>query len=115
MSTTLAKPYQRRARLSSLATDIGTVAFMVRNQRDRDAIDQLREASKRFEARREQETDDDKRRAMPPSYPFRLATLNVGSTNWLNFVMDETEMMDLFLIGMSRAKGFIQNEMKGEK
>ncbi|MER9006353.1 patatin-like phospholipase family protein [Mesorhizobium sp. M0862] len=115
MSTTLAKPYQRRARLSSLVTDVGTVAFMIRNQRDRDAIDQLREASKRFEARREQEKDDDKKWAMPPSYPFRLATLNVGSTNWLNFVMDEIEMMDLFLIGMNRAKGFIQNEMKGEK
>ena len=113
MSTTLAKPYQRRARLKSFATDVGTVLFMVRNQRDRDAIDQLRQASKRFEARlRLPETD---KKALPPSYPFRLATINVGSANWLNFVMEETEMMDLFLTGMRRAKGFIQNEMPGEK
>lgn len=105
MSTTLAQPYQRRASVKSLAADIGTVAFMVRNQRDRDAIDQLRQASERFEARSRKPT---------PSHPFRLATIDVGAANWLNFVMDETDMMDLFLVGLRRAKGFIENEMSGE-
>ncbi|RUY12162.1 hypothetical protein EOA25_04060, partial [Mesorhizobium sp. M2A.F.Ca.ET.040.01.1.1] len=105
MSTTLARPYQRRARLQSLAADIGTVAFMIRNQRDRDAIDQLRQASHRFEERSDKLT---------PSHPFRLANIDVGEVNWLNFVMDETDMMDLFLVGLRRAKGFIENEMQGE-
>jgi NTE family protein len=103
MAATLAKPYQRRARLKSLVEDIGSVAFMVRNQRDRDAFDQLQRASERFALR--------KGAAKPPSHPFRLAPINVGNANWLNFVMDETDMTDLFLTGLRRARDFIRDDL----
>lgn len=105
MTATLAKPYQRRARLKSLVEDVGSVAFMVRNQRDQDAVEQLRRAERRFERRSDA--------AKPPSHPFRLVPINVGNAYWLNFVMDEADMTDLFLSGLRRARDFIRDELSG--
>jgi NTE family protein len=107
-SAILAKPYRRKARLRSLIDDMGTVAFMVRNQRDRDAIEQLDRAKQRFD-RKAKGTKD--RSTLPPSHPFHLAPINVGDINWLNFTMDKTSMMNLFLIGLNRAKYFIETEL----
>ncbi|MBE1710659.1 MULTISPECIES: patatin-like phospholipase family protein [Mesorhizobium] len=108
MSASPAKPYRRRARLSSLAGDVGTVAFMVRNQRDRDAIEMLRRSEQRFKNRKQGGVNAG---AEPPTFPFRLSPIDVKDANWLNFVMDEKDMMDLFLIGLRRARDFLENDL----
>ncbi|WP_214475182.1 patatin-like phospholipase family protein [Mesorhizobium sp. dw_380] len=112
MNTAPAKPYRRRARLSSLADDISVVAFMVRNQRDRDAIETLERRKELFEKR--QTSPGSERYSMPPSFPFRLAAINVKDSNWLNFVMDEKDMMDLFVMGLERARDFLEKDLKGK-
>jgi NTE family protein len=112
MNTAPAKPYRRRARLSSLAEDIGTVGFMVRNQRDRDAIDLLDRRRLIFE-KRQASSSPAIRATMPPTFPFRLAAINVKDANWLNFVMDEKDMMDLFEMGLRRARNFLKYDLRG--
>ena len=69
-----ADAYRRHAGFGSLASEAGTVFFMIRNQRDRDAIEQLDRLSKAFNRRKKQSED---KADLPPSYPFRLATIEV--------------------------------------
>jgi NTE family protein len=108
MSAAPAKPYRRRARLSSLAEDIGTVGFMVRDQRDRDAIAALERRAQVFKRRQVKAGS-----TVPATFPFRLAAINVKDANWLNFSMDEKDMMDLFKIGLRRACNFLKYDLKG--
>lgn len=96
-----ARPFRRRARLSSLLDDFSATAFMIRNQRDRDALDALDAKKGRFNARRQPGN------LSLPTFPFRVAEIDTGDANWLNFVMDETEMAGLFMTGLKRAKRFL--------
>lgn len=98
--------YRRRAGLGNLASEAGMVFFMIRNQRDRDAIEQLDRLRESFKRRKKQ---PDQSGDLPPSYPFRLATIDVGTTNWLNFVMDDHEMRELFMMGLNRALHFLHD------
>lgn len=107
-----ADAYRRHAGFGSLASEAGTVFFMIRNQRDRDAIEQLDRLSKAFDRRKKQSED---KADLPPSYPFRLATIDVGTANWLNFVMDDAEMRDLFLMGLRRALKFLHELVDPKK
>ncbi|MGX5827982.1 patatin-like phospholipase family protein [Mesorhizobium sp. 43Arga] len=108
MNATPARPYRRRSRLSSLAADIGTVAFMVRDQRDRDAIAVLERRRQVFERRQIQAG-----LTMPAKFPFRLAAINVQDANWLNFAMDERDQRDLFVMGLERARDFLEQDLGG--
>lgn len=108
MNATPTKPYRRRARLSSLAADIGTVAFMVRDQRDRDAIAVLDRRRQVFERRKLQAGT-----TMPAQFPFRLAAINVQDADWLNFAMDERDQRDLFVMGLERARDFLEQDLGG--
>ncbi|WP_181176187.1 patatin-like phospholipase family protein [Mesorhizobium sp. B2-3-4] len=108
MNATPTKPYRRRARLSSLAGDVGTVAFMVRDQRDRDAIDVLDRRRQVFERRQIQAGA-----TMPAKFPFRLAAINVQDADWLNFAMGEKDQRDLFVMGLERARDFLEQDLGG--
>ncbi|BCG79214.1 patatin-like phospholipase family protein [Mesorhizobium sp. 113-3-3] len=108
MSAGPTKPYRRRARLSSLAEDIGTVGFMVRDQRDRDAIAALERREKVFKRRQIGAGS-----TMPARFPFHLAAIDVKDANWLNFSMDEKEIMDLFMAGLMRAHKFLKDLQGG--
>lgn len=97
-----ARPFRRRTRISSLLDDIGATAFMIRNQRDRDALDALKAKKDRFDDLRQRNN-----LTWPPMFPFRVAEIDTGDANWLNFVMDEAEMNKLFLTGLKRARRFL--------
>jgi NTE family protein len=93
ISSIPAKQYRRRASISSLADDIGAVAFMVRNQRDRESYEQ-------YQANRDR-------------LLLSMCSIDVGETSWLNFSMDGIEQKQLFLKGLERAAKFLANPTGG--
>jgi NTE family protein len=95
------RPFRRSARISSFLEDFVTIGFMVRNQRDHDAIAQLERSSQRYHHR----LPNKKPSKLPPT---RMAPINVGEANWLNFVMEEQAMAELFLKGLQQAHMFLQ-------
>jgi NTE family protein len=111
ISSRAAAPFRRSARLSTLTSEVGAVAFMVRNQRDYDAIDQIGRARDVFEKRLAEAKTKAQRAVLPPTFPFRLAPMDVGEFNWLNFTMEDSEMIELFLIGVKRARRFLSEDL----
>lgn len=99
---------RRESRMSSIASvtnDVLTLADAVRLQRDRDTLNHVRnlnELNKRFKQ------DDPKRK-----HPLVLvAAVDTKDHNWLNFNMDDSESLDLLMLGLGRAKRFVQYDVR---
>ena len=85
------KSQSTKGEISRLLSDVMNVADAVRLQRDRETL-------KKYSSRTQN------------SYRFALCTIDTGDHNWLNFVMNDNEKIDLFLLGLKRANRFLQEK-----
>jgi NTE family protein len=91
--------------LSALAHQLGVVFEGMRHVRDRDAMDLARLLG--------QGSRDKENASKPLRSPVAIALLDVGSHNWLNFQLDESEMADLFVRGVVGAARFLRQLEQG--
>ena len=77
----------REDSLTGLGRNLGAVLAAMRHQRDLDAVSRLRESR-----------DDD----------LRVVAIDTGDKNWLDFTMSDQDMADLFLMGVERARTFLE-------
>jgi NTE family protein len=82
--------YVFRRSVRGAATDAALLVEYMRRQRDRDALERLRDP------------DD-----MLPDDRFQLVSVDTKDADWLNFTMGNAEMADLFMIGLRRAHNYI--------
>ncbi len=95
-----------RSKWKRLAGDIGTTAYMVRNHRDRDALEALNARRTRFNIRRARASVEEQA-LMPPVFPYGVAPIDTGEANWLDFLMDDAAKMDLVIAGLAAAEKFL--------
>jgi NTE family protein len=91
--------------LSAFAHQLSVVVDGMRHVRDRDAMDLARLLG--------QGARDKENATKPLRSPVAIALLDVGSHNWLNFQLDESEMADLFVRGVVGAARFLRQLEQG--
>lgn len=107
ISSSNAKPVKKKASAKSLMEDVFSTAFMVRNQRDHDAIERLKYERENFTT----SPQTGPKTAGPQIFPHHLASIDTGDVNWLNFSMTGAEMNDLFVTGLKRARLFLEDDI----
>ena len=99
----------REKSLRGLVKHSLTTAAVIRLQRDRDAIIQRDKEQLGFNTLQDIGKKGGAANFIERSFPVKRQTIDTGQHNWLNFNMSDEEKADLFLIGLNRAREFLES------
>jgi len=96
-----------RRTIRDLASDAATCVSAIRLQRDREVWQQNIDMSYQFQADESDLAQQQGR--IERLFPTRMAEVNTGDKNWLNFVMNDHDKIELFRTGLEAAEKFLMD------